>query len=1025
MHRLYQSLVFLTMATPMLWSQERGLPILQNYHPALYNGHHQNWAIAQDSSGIMFFGNNDGVLRFDGVQWKKYPNPRGGIVRALAVGRQQKLYLGAFNEFGYLRPDHRGRLGWTILSDSLPDELSVFAEVWRIIVTDDGVFFSSAQRLFLFGHDDRLIRTWTPQGVFRFPYFVNNRFVIQDHGHGLMEYIGDSLRLIDAGEPLRNIRVSAMLPISGDSVWIQTRTDGAWLWSGETIRRMPIPADRYLNENEVYGGLSANDGSFVFWTLRGGLVRVLSDGTIDQIFNRKMGLADNTIYYATMDRSGSLWAAMSRGLTRIDVSTPIHIWREESGLGNPILSIVRHEGKMYIGSSSGLLVMESGDFATPWRLNAVGPQDMQCFAMASHGTDLIVVGNKGIFAVRGKTVTQISDAYAFAISRSVRDSSLLYVGLQNGYALLRKDGPTWTFTYPTDNPPREIRYLAEDEGGDLWMSGTFSGFVRRLPDGSWREYLAQEKHIRSHRIFRTSHGMHFISDLGIHRYDSAQDSLVPDPAMAAILPDRGARVFRMFEDSTRNLWIITTDGTGKVSFSAEKGFRKYTSLERIAMLGDLSAAFTDGRYIWYGGYDGLFRYRSAYLPPTDTSAALPYPLPILSVRVGDSLLYTGQGSFQLDVPLAFTNGEMEFSFADPTLVGRSNARFKYRLEGLESDWQETQNFKKTYSYLPEGSYTFSVRPAELHYDSRSSTFAFTILPPFYRTVWAYGLYVVCAFALIAGVVRFRNLYLERERQRLRMLVEQQTAQLRRQNEELSGLNEKKNEYLGIVAHDLRNPLTSILGFASMLSEDIRTRTLDYASASRDLHHIIKVAEHMNRFVTELLDISSIESGTVRLHREEFDLREAVAECVQLSDRHARQKQIDLTWKMEDGERRVFADRFKVRSVLDNLVSNAIKYTYPGGQVSITMNTSDHHHSVHIRDTGQGLSESDLQKAFKTFGRLSSVPTAGEPSSGLGLAIVKKIVEIHGGRAWVESQLGRGSVFSFSLPIHNGPEDSSS
>ena len=113
-------------AAPTLFALESGLPLSRYFNVNQYGAHNQNWAIAQDSSGVMFFGNNSGILRFDGSVWQKYPTPKGGIVRSLALGSANKIYAGAYAEFGYLKSDAFGRLRWISLSDSLPSEIRVF-----------------------------------------------------------------------------------------------------------------------------------------------------------------------------------------------------------------------------------------------------------------------------------------------------------------------------------------------------------------------------------------------------------------------------------------------------------------------------------------------------------------------------------------------------------------------------------------------------------------------------------------------------------------------------------------------------------------------------------------------------------------------------------------------------------------------------------------------------------------------------------------------------------------------------------
>jgi signal transduction histidine kinase len=234
-------------------------------------------------------------------------------------------------------------------------------------------------------------------------------------------------------------------------------------------------------------------------------------------------------------------------------------------------------------------------------------------------------------------------------------------------------------------------------------------------------------------------------------------------------------------------------------------------------------------------------------------------------------------------------------------------------------------------------------------------------------------------------------------------------------QDLQALNEKKNEFLGMAAHDLRSPLGLIQAWTTITMRQIAAGRFDPERGIRDLGRVVNVAGQMNRLVGELLDISAIESGKLKLNRREEDLRAILEECEQLHSRIASEKEISLTVEGAEPLPPVLADRERISEVVTNLLSNAIKFTHPGGAVRVYCEVRDGEVVTHVEDTGVGLTDDDLKAVFERFGKLSARPTAGESSFGLGLAIVKKIVEGHGGKVWVRSRRGVGSTFSFSLP----------
>lgn len=234
-------------------------------------------------------------------------------------------------------------------------------------------------------------------------------------------------------------------------------------------------------------------------------------------------------------------------------------------------------------------------------------------------------------------------------------------------------------------------------------------------------------------------------------------------------------------------------------------------------------------------------------------------------------------------------------------------------------------------------------------------------------------------------------------------------------QDLSRLNDSKNEFVGIAAHDLRTPLGAIAGWVTLVIDRMETGAFDQQRVLQQLKLVKNAAEQMERLIRDLLDLSAIESGKIELDRHAEDMRSLVESSMAAQKDAADRKQIHLTIEHPSELPPVAADAARIREVIDNLISNGVKYTQNGGEVQISFETADGEVITHVRDNGQGLSEEDLKTVFRSFRKLSARPTAGESSTGLGLAIVKRLVEVHGGRVWVTSEKGHGSTFSFALP----------
>jgi signal transduction histidine kinase len=231
--------------------------------------------------------------------------------------------------------------------------------------------------------------------------------------------------------------------------------------------------------------------------------------------------------------------------------------------------------------------------------------------------------------------------------------------------------------------------------------------------------------------------------------------------------------------------------------------------------------------------------------------------------------------------------------------------------------------------------------------------------------------------------------------------------------ELQTLNDEKNKLMGMAAHDLRNPLTVLLAFASFLLEDLSgsagPEQLEMITDMRD------AAEHMRRLVDDLLDVSMLESGVVQLDREPFELAAAIERIAKQQLTLAAHKGIALECELDDSLGPLSLDRSKITQVVTNLVSNAFKYSPKDTTTCVRLARVGSEVRVTVQDQGPGIAADEQARLFRYFGRGAARPTGGEKSVGLGLAICRRIVEGHGGRIWVESTPGQGATFGFALP----------
>ncbi len=233
------------------------------------------------------------------------------------------------------------------------------------------------------------------------------------------------------------------------------------------------------------------------------------------------------------------------------------------------------------------------------------------------------------------------------------------------------------------------------------------------------------------------------------------------------------------------------------------------------------------------------------------------------------------------------------------------------------------------------------------------------------------------------------------------------------NSELEKLNEEKGKFIRMAAHDIRNPVAAILSSGEFLLELIEDRINE--TEKEYLTMIAKSGEYVLRLLNELLDLEVIESGNMELNYEETDLVSLTQRSIDLNQMVADNKSINILLKNSDDTIRAKVDRTKIDQVLNNLISNAIKYSFPENDIIVELKKEGNYVIYAIKDNGQGIPKEEQHKLFRPFGKTSIRGTEGEESTGLGLSISKKIIENHNGKIWFESEYKKGSTFYFSLP----------
>jgi signal transduction histidine kinase len=1025
-----------------------GLPFIRNFPPPTYAADAQNWALAQDLRGVLFAGNNSGVLEFDGVRWRLIPTASGGVVRSLAVGPDGRVYVGSVGEFGVLEPDATARLAFVTLSRGLK-ACPGFSDVWATLPTPDGIVFQSREALFRCrGGRVEEIKAATS---FHTAFAVDRRVFVRQREVGLQELKGSRLVLVPGGERFRQESVFAMMSLEGGGgpggILVGSRNQGLFRLTDAGIVPFPTPADAFLKANALYQGIRLQDGSLALATLRGGVLLLDPRAHPLAVLDRARGLLGDAVKNVLGGQGPVLWMALDTGLARAEMPSPFSVFDERNGLSGQVWDLARQGGRLYAATGAGVFVLTEG--AGPLRVAAFRPVEgprVQCTSLLPLDRELLVASGQGLFTLREGKATPLRKSSESAISllRSRRDPDRVFESFQGGIALLRRDPGSpkgWREEGILTGLTEDVYSMAETADGSLW-AGTLTDQVLRIrfPEG-WKG--GPDPRLRIER-FGSAQGISgatpFVALVrgeltvgtkrGFLRFQEASGRFVPDPALQGLFPGERRWIHSLMEDGAGRLWVTASDEQGaqpSVGFARPdgKGGLAWTSspFQRLGPATTQVVRTDPGGVVWLGGSQGILRY-----DPAQETATASWPFGALVRKVGrdsGAPLCLGEDAAPAPRGLPYAGGGLRFEFAAPAACSEG-VMFQTRLLGYERDWSPwSPEAQKEYTRLFEGRYEFQVRARDIFGRvGAPATFRFTIAPPTYRRWWAWMAY---AAALALGARALLRIRTRRLRQRNVLLqariteatwelqdkerrLEAQTADLARMNRELRDLDRQKDEFLGIVVHDLRNPLNGML-----LTAELMLNAPDPAETEKRLRRLLRSGEDMNGLITRFLDIAAIDAGRLHAHPEPLSAAVILQEVVAGHQEAAWAKGITLASPSPGGLPPVLADRRFLKEVLDNLVSNALKFSPRDTRVELEAERRGAFLRFTVRDQGPGLTAEDRSRLFERYMRLSARPTAGEPSAGLGLSIVKALTEAMGGRVHVESEAGHGAAFHVELP----------
>ena len=397
-----------------LW---QGLPSIQTYAPEVYDAHYQNWDMVQSKEGILYIGNGNGVLEYDGVSWRLYPMPNESTVRVLEMDEDGRIYVGAQGEMGYMAKTAIGGLEYVSLVPQIDSAYRDFRDVFTILITDSHIYYGTEKYHFRWPKDklaEAAAELFLAHPNARTKAFLAGDDILFYQARlGLAQKNGDSLSLVPGGERLALEMVHDLEMLSSEQSVLSTYFYGQYIYDGKGVEPQRNRLSTLLSERTHYASLGLLDGSYAHSVFKDPGI-IISDSHHEPVYflNKDRGLISESTYRMFEDREGALWLTQNNGLSKIELQQAIRSFSAgEANLGI-VNDILRHQGSLFIAASGGVFRLDIGNaFDELATLTPLDDIPLENHALLSFGDQLLIANPaQGLYAWHEGQSSKIAQA---------------------------------------------------------------------------------------------------------------------------------------------------------------------------------------------------------------------------------------------------------------------------------------------------------------------------------------------------------------------------------------------------------------------------------------------------------------------------------------------------------------------------------------------------------------------------------------------------------------------------------------
>ena len=845
----FLSLLFLLLFHLGMRAQD--LPPIQNFAMSDYGAGSQNWSISQDSGKNIYFGNNAGLLEFNGSRWKLYTAPNGTIIRSVEV-IEDMVYTGFYMDFGFWKRDVFGDFQYTSLLDKLDLPLIEDEHFWNITSRDEWILFQSLDRIYLYNTSTEKFDVIDFKSNRAMIFNLEEGIFVQSPGKGLFMLKNGGIELISSQDIFIEDTVIGLYD-RPDGRLIITEKGRFYLWDRNGFEEWEVDAVVESKNINLYSSYQLDDGSLMLGTVSNGFIHMGDSGEVLHHVNQENGLINNTVLAIFEDADSNVWLGLDNGISIVNIQSAFSEFIDTKGKLGAVYSSFVSEDWLYLGTNQGLfcknLKLEEG-------FKMIKNTNGQVWNLKSIDGSLFCGHNKGTFIIEGDEAILISDNSGTWDVIPVPDNkNLLLQGNYNGLSILEKKNNEWHYRNQVSGFEISSRSFVIENDLQIIVNHEFKGLFILTLDSDFENVIETKTKDRigyDSNISRFGADNIFSSNHGVHIFDTDQNKLIPNEFLNSLFYNESDRISGklIFEPKEDKLWGFSSrniicmeqdlfDGEPRaIKIAIPKDFRQNQGLI---------------------GFENVFALgANEYLIGTSTGYVL---LDFQKKQPEEFSVYINKitkhyGNGEIDKAslegyglLPFDQNDLSIQFNVPEYDKYTDVDFQYKLIGLYDEWTPWSTETLVYfGNLSYGKYSFVVRARIGNVMSTNeAAYDFEIARPWYLSLIAIAFYTVGLAILLIMVHRSYKKYYSRQQKELmeqsernleltRLANEREIMNLK--NEQLQKDIENKNRELTMATMSLINKNELLLGLKKDLSslEDKGSRDQVIRTIDRNLNN---------------------------------------------------------------------------------------------------------------------------------------------------------------------------------------------